>query len=166
MKIENVKSESHLGAAIVEAFKGTRFTLEVRGTPKGFDLKKVRLTSKKQYCGNHPNECVLTHDTHRNTRFLEGADWVEFNDTLNNILDKLNASADIYSKPLEIKDKLFVRKGFERRINYDSKMVGRFFVWDGSGTESDYENFCNKIAPKSTFPEGTPGVYGDYNCVG
>lgn len=45
--------------------------------------------------------------------FLGGLDWIEFNDTLNDIFDHFNMSARIYSSHC------VVRKGMLRRLGYD-----------------------------------------------
>jgi hypothetical protein len=119
---------------------------------KRIRIRDVRLKDKKRYCGNHPNACDI--EGGRMGKFLEGLDWVEFNDRLNDVLDRLNLSARIFSDVCEVRD------GRERRINYGSIYRHNFFEWEKKGSPSDYEDWCGKKgAPASDYPFGTPGLY-------
>lgn len=126
-------------------------------------LLDVRLKTSKEYCGNHPESCEIGNPRHTKARYLEGADWVEFNDTLNDILDRLELWADVASSLC------VVRRGFMRRVEYDSdprfpKGNGRNAQWAREGV---HENWCGKQAEPSWFPEGTPGQYREiYDVVG
>jgi hypothetical protein len=129
-------------------------------------IETVRLLTAKEYCGNHPNACELPHGHgHRNrrTNYLEGADWVEFNDLLNDVLDKLHLAADVASSICVI------RRGRQRRTRYGSRRDGRFWQWEKTGhLDQDYRDCCGLFnPPASDFPEGTPGRYKDlYHEVG
>ena len=93
----------------------------------------------------------------RNAKYLEGLDWVEFNDRINDVLDSLNVNARVYTSVCEI------RRGTERRIHYGSHPIPGNYMglteWDKVGEDSDYEDYCGRIAPESTYPFGTPGEY-------
>lgn len=116
----------------------------------------IRLQEKKDYCGNHPNGCEANVFGGRGRRavFLEGLDWVDFNDRLNDALDVHHTEAWVESGVCVL------RRGFERRINYGSHLRGNFYQWDKIGNvDCDYENYCGDEAPESTYPYGTPGEY-------
>jgi len=90
--------------------------------------------------------------------YLEGADWVEFNDMLNNVCDNLGVSANIASTVCVI------REGSCRRVEYDTKDYLPGNEWQRHGV---LENWIGKQAPPSDFPRGTPGAYTDiYFCEG
>lgn len=86
-------------------------------------LKRIRLTQKKPYCGQHPGECLvnpLVGPTKKiNATYLEWDDWVAFHSVVNDVLDAGNIDADVWSLPLEIKGRMWIRKGLKRRISYD-----------------------------------------------
>ncbi len=46
-------------------------------------------------------------------------DWVEFNNVINDVLDKWEVDADVWSTPQETRGKMWIRKGTRRRIRYD-----------------------------------------------
>lgn len=144
--------------AIHRAFSESRFKIgeiDWKG-PTVLNLKMIRLKQSKRYCGNHPNACDI--EGGRMGNFLEGADWVEFNDRLNDVLDSLHVSAFVRSDRIVI-----CRKGFERRVVYTSHPLqfnGHDWDYDAyEWNESRFENWCGKIAPPSEYPEGTPGSY-------
>ena len=103
----------------------SRFTarIEVIGSHKHTDIvmKPIRLKEKKLYCGQHPGECQATGRKQRASRCLEWDDWVEFHGLVNDVLDKLKVSADVWSKPpekLSQGTKMWIRKGLRRRVHY------------------------------------------------
>jgi hypothetical protein len=122
-------------------------------------VSNVRLASNKNYCGSHPGTCRLQRQ-HRRGPWLEGADWVEFNDRLNNVLDQLSVSANVASSVVVL------RKGRERCIEYYGQPnKGPNAEWAKHGR---YEDYCGMVAPVSKFPMGTPGIYESigYNVEG
>lgn len=128
------------------------------------DIVNVRLRSKKEYCGNHSGPCPVRFGPerkHRRAYFLEGADWVEFNDLVNDVLDQLQANANVYTSVC------WLRKGKRRRTEYGegSRFNGE---WAKHADETDYIDYCGREAPPSEFPSGTPGSYTkiNYNVVG
>jgi hypothetical protein len=121
-------------------------------------ISKVRLKEAKPYCGNHPDACEIDAGPSRRGTTLEGADWVEFNDHLNDVLDRFEVSARVYSTYVPVT----IRDGRRRRIRYDSHtpMNARQSEWMEFGDmEADYEDYCGLVAPNSEWPEGTPGLY-------
>jgi hypothetical protein len=134
---------------------GTRFVCEPEAQGMGIKIRNIRLKEKKEYCGNHPAECIVIFGPERTRRgvWLEGLDWVEFNDRINDILDELNISANVYTSVCHI------RKGERRRIHYGMWTDGRFNFWAKHGNSERYEDWRGKIAPNSIYPEGTPGYY-------
>ena len=100
----------------------------------------------------------------KKAKFLEGADWVEFNDMLNNICDKLGISANISSSVC------IVRKGNLRRTIYGSYRLRPHGNYQWNYNEKDEAWLDNLYggAMISDFPEGTPGIYEaiDYNEIG
>lgn len=156
-----LKGKNDVGIATVEAHinkainHDSRFTVHIQFlSNKRLKMYDVRLKEKKRYCGNHPNSCEV--EGGRMGRYLEGLDWVEFNDRINDVLDSLNVSARVFSSVCEI------RRNRERRHNYDSHLIlpsRGLYEWDKRGEDSDYEDYCGRYAPDSTYPYGTPGEY-------
>lgn len=56
--------------------------------------------------------------------FLEGADWIEFNDLLNDFCDELGLCADIFSRVCSI------RRGWFRRVIYRSIVEKGIVLWE------------------------------------
>lgn len=134
----------------------SRFKLRiVHVGPSRLKLESVRLRQSKEYCGNHPNECARNEGKPQRRNYLEGTDWVEFNDRINDVLDHLEVDAWVRSSIVEI------RKGRSRRINYTSHFINNFigYQWDQFGEEDDYEDCIGRYSPASTYPFGTPGEY-------
>lgn len=166
MKISKIKNIDidELVVAIVSHFNDSRFSVDVSQSKGDIYLKMVRLRQTKEYCGNHPKGCEATGGPkHKKAAFLEGADWVEFNDRLNTVLDRLHVSAVVSSSVVNL------RQGLARRIVYDAKTRNAHaWVWDKFGEAGHYANYCGGDAPRSSFPIGTPGIYESvgYNVVG
>lgn len=100
-----------------------KFTLDIRvESKKHYRLvfSKVRLREAKLYCGQHPGPCAV--GPKRKSTCLEWDDWVRFNDIVNDVLDKANVSADVWSNPQELLDKgrrFWIRRGTQRRVKWD-----------------------------------------------
>lgn len=119
-------------------------------------IRQIRLVTKKPYCGNHPEMCELQgfgNTKPRMGNYLEGTDWVDWNDRLNDVLDSVGLKADVATAAC------VVRKGTTRRVQYDSYWIGNFALWEQFGPVSHYEDWCGKVAPASIYPFGTPGDY-------
>lgn len=146
------------------ALRNTRFTCDVRlESSRVIRLDPVRLFEKKDYCGNHPGPCLVGGGRpHRHYPYLEGADWVAYNDLINTVLDRLGVVANVRSTVC------VVRKGLRRRIRYDQYSVTvegygftrQFVDWVRVGGPECYEDWCGRKAPPSDYPDGTPGYYG------
>lgn len=89
----------------------------------GFTLRNVRLTKKKEYCGNHPGVCVVNPYLGSKKKpvasYLEWDDWVAFHSIVNDVLDKIKVDADVWSNPQDVKGKMWMRKGLARRTKYE-----------------------------------------------
>lgn len=164
-----------LSVIIEEHFRNSRFwlvSLEVVGKRVSHIELKVKLQTRKQFCGNHPGACALSgHDkAHKRSAHMEGADWVDFNSELNSLLDRFHVSCLVYTKPRELERKLIIRKGLFRRVRYSMEQIGNtnFNRWIADELGA-YENHCGSANPPvSSFPEETPGKYVSigYDCVG
>lgn len=130
----------------------SRFTMELERVPgkrvHRVMIRNVRLRESKHYCGAHAGPCQINplfHKPHRKAKFLEGADWVAFNDMLNDLLDEMGIHADVSSSVCVI------RKGLERCVEYDGK--------DGQDFNK-FGRYANCIGQqvKAKYPAGTPGI--------
>lgn len=135
-----------IAQAIHKTLEKSRFTCDIVTESNKIRFKTIRLKVKKDYCGNHAGPCRLTGQKHRKLNYLEGADWVAFNDMLNDALDKLKISANIASSVSTI------RKGNLRRIEYLSGGHGDFLK------EGIYANRIGVKSVTSYYPPGTPGI--------
>ena len=101
--------------------KDGRFRIESFAEADKILLAKVRLTQKKEYCGNHPGECIALFVPRKKirTHFLEWDDWVEFHSIVNGLLVELKISADVWSRPQDARGKFWIRKGLQARVRYD-----------------------------------------------
>lgn len=147
IKLKDSSQTDKVYKAILKELSKSRFTSEVSNNQNKIQFSQVRLRESKGYCGNHSGPCRLTGQKHHKMKFLEGADWVGFNDMLNDILDKLSIEANVASSHCVI------RKGFERRYRYTGVDGGE---WNKD--EPCYLNNCGKGPLLSTFPIGTPGL--------
>lgn len=175
MKV-SIKDGSDVGmvaSALEKINDDTRFNLKVEVTGKTvIQLRSIRLKESKVYCGSHPFACDINGG--RRAVYLEGADWVEFNDRVNDVLDNLEVAAKVKSAVC------IIRKGRNRRLAYNGHwLVGwqreglrnvKVFSEDPLGPnphpewkmdepDDNYEDWCGHYAPNSWFPEGTPGEY-------
>jgi hypothetical protein len=167
-KIKNSTVNEVIGL-LCKAIYESRFTAEINTPAKGkVKISEVRLRQSKSYCGNHPKACenTGTHRKHPKNKILEGADWVEFNDLLNDVMDANNIEANIQSSAV------IIRKGRLRRIHYDAQnFVGNAWQWDKDAPDWCWEDHMgNPPNGASKFPLGTPGIYNrknhEYFCVG
>jgi len=108
----------------------------------GILIRKIRLTKKKPYCGNHPGECPVSDKPKPNSTRLEWDDWVEFNNLINRTLNRFRAEANMWSLPHDIRGRMWMRKGILARKRYDwdeqTDQFGRTIrIWN-PGTESQF----------------------------
>lgn len=128
---------------------GTRSRLAVQ-----ISITKVRLKARRPYCGNHAGPCQIQGaHTNRSATYLEGGDWVRFNDKLNDILDRVAGGlcASVASAACVI------RQGAERRTRYEMSVMGHG-DWQKTGEELYYEDHRGRRAPRSLAEAGTPGL--------
>ena len=151
-KFRTTYSREEARQGFLDALARSRFTATLVDERHGrwfvLNIYDVRLRQKKDYCGNHAGPCLVREKRHFETRYLEGADWVAFNDMLNDVLDRLEAAADVASGHCT------VRRGRRRRVHYGAN--GQ--IWDRYGYEGDYEDWCGRKAARSTYPDSTPGI--------
>ena len=119
-------------------------------------ISNIRLKESKKWCGSHPAQCDVPAT--RRATFLEGADWVEWNDRLNDLLDSMNVSANVRSAVC------ILRKDVRRRTHYGMYYQAPLGVvqrteWNEDEDYRYYEDYRGRIAPASYYPEGTPGLY-------
>lgn len=150
---------------ILKAVENSRFTCEIEIRGSKLKILMIRLREKKPYCGNHPNACEIGGGPNRKGNWLEGADWVSWNDLLNDICDDLGVSCSISSTVC------WIRRGNNRRINYGSHLLSGNFIrpvweWDYVGEECDYEDHVGRFCSPASYPYGTPGEYTREYLVG
>jgi hypothetical protein len=161
---DNVKACIALKDKLEESrFTATVFPMSHRRHKEVVRIETVRLRIKKDYCGQHPCACVAVRK-HRKGHWLEGADWIGFNDLLNLVLDELQLDADVwsYNREARLSNKYMVRIGRKRRICYGEKAITHhwqtFFLWDGKIHACDFEDCIGKQPPQTEYPYGTPGL--------
>lgn len=160
--IKNISTKSlngvrNLVRAIHAAGEKSRFTFTNETTHNHTRIKigTVRLRDAKDYCGNHPLPCPVRpggHRPHKRLNYLEGADWVAFNDMLNDVLDKMKISADVASSLV------IIRKGQERCVYYDSRPFPNGIDNEWVKDSRQFENRIGKKSKRSEYPPGTPGI--------
>lgn len=147
---------STIAYALENALARSRFTATVeRNITSKVSIHNVRLRQKKYYCGNHPYACPVHpggERPHKRLNYLEGADWVGFNDMINDVLDELGCVADVASSLC------IIRKGERRRTEYHGHTVGNGSEWDKNTSCNFYVDCRGMVPPKTEFPIDTPGL--------
>lgn len=90
--------------------------------PDDILISKVRLLVGKEYCGQHPGECIGPARKRKRMTLLEWTDWVAFNGVVNDALNALGADADAWSTPAESINsgkRFYVRRGRHPRIRFE-----------------------------------------------
>lgn len=147
MEIRTKYDTGALAGVVEHWLSKSRFTASVETGKGRVKLRTIRLKIAKPYCGNHAFLCPFDGRRKRRATFLEGADWVDFNDQLNDLLDSLEIDAIVASSVCTI------REGRNRRVSYDADFQTR--AWYKIGPTADY---CGKRAPASNFP-ASQGLY-------
>ena len=132
-----------------------RFYQQDYATSRGWTILvgNIRLKTAKPYCTQLPAACIeISCRGHRWANTLEAADWVAFNDMLNDICDAEVIEANIRSQH----PKVWIRKGYERRIRY-RRWRWRSGVprWDADGQARDWISWNGPSlysAPRSWCP--------------
>lgn len=99
-----------------------RATLTPGVDPKGHCIivcKPVRLINRKSYCGNHPGECPVDSKPKPRATYLEWEDWVKFHALVNRVLNRFKTNADVWSTPMDVRGKMWIRKGRRARTQWD-----------------------------------------------
>ncbi len=172
-KIENA-SAYDLAWSINAAIKESRFTALVESVSCNtvVNISRVRLNKSKDYCGNHAKACERPGKKEKKHTFLEGADWVEFNDLINQVCDDRKVSAFVASARGA---GCIIRKGNKRRMQYDADtFIGEKgngeWRWNYDAPDNHFVSWINSEIPvaPSRFPKGTPGIYSrtNYSCIG
>lgn len=119
-------------------------------------IGNVKLKKPKPYCSAQPGPCwQRSLHTHCWYNHLEGADWVGFNDGINDILDGMNVQANVRQGAV------LIRLAGLRRVRYGADKEEGFPQqwWQKRGDlNSDFMD-CRHLAttPRAWFPEGTRG---------
>lgn len=142
--------------AIDSAFAQSRFTYKVlQGHGSKVTIQGIRLKEAKDYCGNHPLACPVrpgVHKPHKHFTFLEGADWVAFNDMLNDVLDKLKVEANVASSHV------IIRKAKQRCVEYKPQTLSNGIDSEWVKDSGRFANRMGRISLRSKYPIGTPGI--------
>lgn len=154
-KIKTGPSAQDLATLFRQKFAETRFSVEVETPNKtSIAFRKIRLTYKKDFCGNHPCPCPVRpgpHRKHPKNNKLEGADWVGFNDYVNDVLDAQGCVCNAGSSLV------MIRKEGERCMEYSFHELGNGIDKEWDRDSEQFQNYIGKTAPRSYYPEGTPG---------
>lgn len=164
-KVDREKMAKQLKAAVEKS----RFVvhdwdlMKYRDWTPGLKVMNVRLRKKKDYCGQHPGPCLaLGPQRHRKGTWLEGADWVGFNNLINDLFDRLGYSVNVFSFNREgHSGKYYIRRGLLRRVRYDMQThynYGRQFSLWREAVDTDFRNCCGEKPPEALFPDDTPGI--------
>jgi hypothetical protein len=157
LKASSISAET-VRTRLLEALEHSRFSarleiVDVGGKlyGRGIVVKPVRLREAKPYCGQHPGECQVVlgfERPKRRGRWLEWEDWVDFNNLVNAVLDKMKVkTADVWSVPQEALDtgkKMWIRRhglGGRRRYDWDpqpSSFGRELRIWN-HGTDDQFE---------------------------
>jgi hypothetical protein len=125
-------------------------------------LRGIILKSSKEYCGQHAFACEIANPgrallgvKERKGKWLEGADWVAFNDMVNDILDLMNnPTADVWSDARNRDKGIVIRQGRDRCIEYFGD-IDAGGDWKKFGV---YEDCVGMSDVHARYPEGTPGI--------
>jgi len=159
LKFRNSNDKQRIARSLQSFVRRSRFTFDlVDAGERLLRIYKVRLRTRRYYCGNHPNVCNVDNGRkHPKALFLEGADWVDFNDRLNDILDK----AGIECKITSMWSRWIIRNWDVRRWVYPSVPPRNEFSnyeWDLRNDEDLFTKGSGK-PEVSDFPYGTPGIH-------
>lgn len=132
---------------------GGRFIADITSDSRKVTIRKVRLTYRKDYCGNHPLPCPVRAVPRRHpvNTLLEGADWVGFNDMINDVLDTLGVDCDAGSSHVKI------RKNGARCVRYDAQPLRNGIDNEWVKDSGAFENHMHREHKHASYPEGTPG---------
>ncbi len=133
------------------------------GHAVSLNIMGVRLLRKKFYCGQHAGPCQVRfggNPPHKLSYILEGADWVGFNDMLNDVCDEYRIEADIWSERESI-GRLYLRRGRSRCIYYGGDhRTGQHWQGNVDRVSEFADGHFGKKTPakRAEFQDGTPGI--------
>lgn len=142
-----------IAGALQRKLAQSRFSARVEVHRKNVSIHDIRLHKKKDYCGNHPLPCPVRPfpKPHMRLPYLEGADWVGFNDMVNDVLDSLGVVCNVGSKLVNIR-----REG-KRCTRYDAQGAPNGIDNEWQKDSGQYvDNLLGKPM-KASYPKGTPG---------
>jgi hypothetical protein len=131
---------------------------------KGGDVRiyGIRLRYRVKYWGNGPdmrdNPMLRTRGVPR-MPFLQGLDWIDFNDSLNDMLDHHGIIADVCSA------RCVLRKKDRRRIDYLGKWTseqqdGGYVIWEQLPSDHNFHHGPSlPLLPFSTCNRDPSGAY-------
>lgn len=152
-RIVSLLVEEYLPVSRFRILELTSIPAGPRGSAK-LKILGVRLKHKKDYCGQHAGPCRTQGGRkHKIASWLEGGDWVGFNDLLNDLCDKHRIEADIWSTRESI-GRLYLRKGIARCTHY---AAGNGQDWINEAFSTDHFGHPEP-APRSDYEDGTPGI--------
>lgn len=163
LKFQSERDRSRFLVRFEKLSPQSRFIVGTRSVAPNFKLYlgSIRLWRKKDYCGQHPGPCLpspLGERPHKRGSWLEGSDWVGFNDLLNDICDKLNLTVDIWSHNREAHSgKYWIRQGARRRTGYLHEWTWGVRHW-AKEQDSDFEDCRGQVSLVSNVSDGTPGI--------
>lgn len=96
---------------LLKEVEKSRFTVRadlehLSKTQPGVKVTEVRLRNAKHFCGQHPGPCPVLFGgprPHRKHKFLEGLDWVGFNQMFNDLMDRKKIDCDFFSYNREMR---------------------------------------------------------------
>lgn len=163
-------SPGDIAYCLSKRIEASRFTAQVDcdrlRNKDGVKVSVVRLRNYKHYCGQHPGQCItgFVQKKHPRNKYLEGLDWVGFNHLINDLLDDLKATYDVFSFNREsLAPKYFIRRGTRRRVKYPYDVQftwGRATAFWTQGDDDCFESFVGKPNPtidETEWPDG-PGI--------
>lgn len=89
------------------------------------ELRGIRLKEKRHYCGNRPGPCAANGRPKRKHTYLEGADWIRVHERVNDLLDALDATSEVFTR-IPGEGVFWVRKNGKRRVRWDYSEVDTF----------------------------------------
>jgi hypothetical protein len=130
----------------VEVLKTTREDRKTLGkvyTLPAILIQGIRLTYKKPYCGQHAAQECPVGTRKPNMSLCEWNDWINFHNLINATLDHLQVAANVWTLPLEVKGKFWIRKGMKARVRFDADIsynsMGRRVEHWNLGDDTQFE---------------------------
>lgn len=154
-------NDERVASLVVGVMRLSRFKATVRQDRRGVHISCVRLKRAKPYCGQHPGPCLAFGRRHIKATYLEGLDWVGWNNLINDALDRHAIEADVWSYNREsLEHRYFVRRGRQRRVSYPFEYRSNFAHWTQGG-DNCFADYCGKEPPDPDIAleglDGTPG---------